>query len=677
MGWISAIMERRTFRIWAVVGIVGAIAMATALFISVQAAEATHGLSTLAGSNFEIDNNANLKVDHQSMDDWASVNEVRNDDAPTGRNDDSYAGGAKEDDTCPGTTTGSIPNNKSDLLTFGAYVEEEENGSGFLNLFWTRVQEPSGTTLMDFELNKSSTDCGNGVNPVRTEGDLLIEYRIEQGGAVATIKIREWTGSAWGPAQDLTAIGAATGTINSTAIPAGEADGLGALSARTFGEAQLDLDFIFDEGSCESFGSAFLKSRASDSFTSQLKDFIAPVPVQISNCGSVKVEKVDDAGNPLAGATFQLFEDNAPAGGAAPGPEDLDANGDLIPAKDADGNNFTCTTDATGFCTISNVFFGNYWLDETVVPAGHSKPNDLPMAITIDGTETVTFGPFVNQRDRGSILVAKVDGSGNPLAGAQFALDGDGDPGTTGDQTPIPEVQGQTGLFCVDNLLFGQYHVVETQVPDGYTPETVVQSFNVSSASTCAERTGDPVDSPDLTFRNIRNPGAIVITKTAKDFNDPSGSSPLAGVDFTVTNSEGIEVAGSPVTTGANGEACIGGLTVGQTYTVTESGVPAGFLVDNSVTEDVLITDDADCDQNRAAADTAGPFSNDPLSEITVTFSSLSQNGDGEDRTAATIDCQDQTAEPEDTTPLAFDDSSETFTDLEEGTYTCTVVIDP
>jgi hypothetical protein len=123
--------------------------------------------------------------------DWANVDDIRKNDLPTGRNDNSYAGGAKEDDTCPGTTTGSIPINKSALKTFGAYIEPEADGPGFLNLFWTRVQEPSGTTLMDFELNQSSTLCANGVNPVRTTGDLLIEYRIEQGGATATIKVRE------------------------------------------------------------------------------------------------------------------------------------------------------------------------------------------------------------------------------------------------------------------------------------------------------------------------------------------------------------------------------------------------------------------------------------------------------------------------------------------------------
>src|SRR5918996_658575 len=277
-----------------------AISVAVLLVSSVIQAAASHGLATLPGSNFEIDNNANLKVDHAAPSiDWVSVTESRKTDLASGQNDDSYAGGAKEDDACPGTTTGSIPNNKSDLLTFGAYVEPEANGPGFLNLFWHRVQEPSGTTLMDFELNQSSTLCENGVNPVRTVGDLLIEYRIEQGGAVANIKVREWSGTAWGAAVDLTGTTAA-GTINSSAIPAADSDGLvsapKSVSPRTFGEAQLDLDFIFDEDECDSFGSAFIKSRASDAFNSQLKDFIKPVPVNITNCGKVIIRKQTDPG---------------------------------------------------------------------------------------------------------------------------------------------------------------------------------------------------------------------------------------------------------------------------------------------------------------------------------------------------------------------------------------------
>lgn len=203
-----------------------------------------------------------------------------------------------------------------------------------------------------------------------------------------------------------------------------------------------------------------------------------------------------------------------------------------------------------------------------------------------------------------------------------------------------------------------------------------MQDFTVDSPSTCEERTADPVDEPDLRFVNLRNPGAILITKTAKDFSAESGSSPLAGVDFTVTDSQGAEVAGSPVTTDANGQACIGGLTVGETYSVTESGVPAGFqLPDPRPAEDVTISDDATCDTPASVPDTAS-FTNDPLSEIEVNFTSLAGN-----RTAATIDCTGAngalTATPEDDTPDNFDDTSETFTNLKEGTYNCTVVIDP
>ena len=359
--------------------------------------------ASLPGSNFEIDDDANLKVDVAGKFDWANVTEVRTTDAPTGRNDDSYAGGSKEDDACPGTTTGSIPNNKSDLLNFGVYVEDGD--PGFLHLFWTRVQEPSGTTLMDFELNQSGEDCGNGVNRVRTIGDLLIEYRIEQGGAVASLKVREWSGSAWGPAVDLSAVGAATGTINNSAILADEADGLGALSPRTFGEASLNLDFIFDENSCTSFGSAFLKSRASDSFTSQLKDFIAPQPVNITNCGSVVIRKETTPDGATDSFGFSTTVQTDPANGA---------DFSLV-----DG----------GSQTFSNVLFGSgYTVTEDDLPAGWDLDSidcsaSSGVTTNIDGA-TVTFD-IDNENDvldctyynvaQGNIIIDKVtDPSGDP-----------------------------------------------------------------------------------------------------------------------------------------------------------------------------------------------------------------------------------------------------------------------
>ena len=441
-----------------------AIGVAVLLVSSVIQAYASHSEASLPGSNFEIDTDANLKVDDAAPSiDWANVTEIRRTDAPTGQNDDSYKGGVKEDTACPGEVTGSIPNNKSDLLSFGAYVEPESGGPGFLNLFWSRVADPSGTTLMDFELNHSSTPCSAGPNVVRTVGDLLIEYAIDQGGAVAKITVREWSGSAWGPATDLTGTEAA-GTINTTAIPANESDGListGQLNARTFGEAQLDLDFIFDEGKCESFGSAMLKSRSSDSFTSQLKDFIRPEPVNITNCGSVIIRKVTD---PASDPTTTQFG--------------YTKSFDTDPAS---GNTFSLGDgESTGTAFEDNVLFGTgYTVDETSLPTNWAFVSvdcsaSTGVTPTISGSE-VTFAidnsadildcTYTNQLQVGALKILKNSTKGGAVAneGAVFSYDG-----SSVTDNGAGDEDDDVGQVCVSGLTPGDYTVNETSPPSGY-----------------------------------------------------------------------------------------------------------------------------------------------------------------------------------------------------------------
>ena len=261
--------------------------------------------AVLSGSNFEIDTNANLKVDGAGdCIDWlagGSGSAMRSgvivtNDKPSGATDDSFGNGSQEDDVNPSVVAGSIPPNKSDLKSFGLNTEVTSTGK-YLELFWTRVQNPSGTTNMDFELNQKScnpsatpTNCStNNVTPVRTLGDKLITYDLANGGTVPTISIRSWTGSAWGAPTDLTAGGTALGSVNTTAIPTAEADGIGGLDAFTFGEAAISFDAIFphSDGVCGAIGSAFLKSRSSTSFSSEIKDFIAPSKVSLTNCTSL------------------------------------------------------------------------------------------------------------------------------------------------------------------------------------------------------------------------------------------------------------------------------------------------------------------------------------------------------------------------------------------------------
>ncbi|MDO8147322.1 prealbumin-like fold domain-containing protein [Isoptericola sp. b515] len=445
---------------------------------------AAHDLASLPGSDFEIDVDANLTVDDGGdWMDWESVDAAVGTDAETGKNDDSFAGGSKEDDVCPGTTTGSIPNNKSDLLNFGVY--EEEGDPGFLHLFWTRVQEPNGTTLMDFELNQSGTDCGNGVNKERTEGDLLLEYAIDQGGARAEITARLWdaTANEWGPA-DVLPENIATGTINDSAIADGDAmvgDGtdLGSLSPRTFGEASIDLDYLFDSGECLSFGSAFLKSRSSDSFTSQLKDYIEPVDVNISNCGKLTVEKVTDPSG--VSETF----DFTTTGGLTPSTFTL-----------GDGESQGYTDVFAGTYTVTEAADAPGQLDLIECDSGDWSVADRTVTVNLEADDDITC-TFYNSLF-GSILVEKVDDNGDPLAGAEFTA-------TPGD---IVLTEESTGVFCAD-VPYGDYTVTETVVPDDYVGQDP-QDVTVDSSETCADRIAAG-DDPDLTFTNEQLHRVVVL----------------------------------------------------------------------------------------------------------------------------------------------------------------------
>jgi len=271
-------------------------------------------------STFEID--GNLAVTTTGGKDWANVG-VNCASTPavgcaidlSGKSDNSFGQGTSEDTAVPSVVTGSIPPNKSDLTRF--YVSNEKiSGSDFLYLAWERVQAPSGTTEMDFELNQSRTLSSNGVTPVRTAGDLLITYDLASGGTVPGLGYHKWITAAsaainfpgqsasqicqssssfpcWGQLQTLSSN--VQGAVNTASV----SDPILApgqtlprnLDPFTFGEALINLEAtgifpatITDPSQCLSFGQAYLKSRSSTSFTSEIKDFVAPVSITVSSC---------------------------------------------------------------------------------------------------------------------------------------------------------------------------------------------------------------------------------------------------------------------------------------------------------------------------------------------------------------------------------------------------------
>jgi len=658
-------------------------AVALMLVLLATAVLAGHPEVSLTGSNFEIDTDANLKVDDAAPPslDWANVNETRQGDLASGTGDDSFGQGSKEDTPVPTVVAGSIPPNKSDLLNFGVYLEENASGR-FLNLFWHRVQEPSGTTNMDFEFNQSDVISSNGVTPVRTAGDLLIQYDLSQGGTNPVLFVSEWVTEGessqcqasnkvpcWGTRINLSDSGDATGSINTSAILADDSDGLGDISPRTFGEAQLDFDALVNgSASCESFGSAYLKSRSSDSFTAALKDFIAPTSLDLDNCGSVTIRKVTDpeGADATFGYTHNLSTD--PVLVDDPATTDIDES--------------TQFTLQDGDSVTYDVLFGTgYTVNEDDLPDGWDFDNvDCSASnVTVDtSSEPLISFDLENASDvvdctytnvaRGTIIVEKItdDGDGafdftsNTLTPSPFTLtttaagDAGKDSKTFDDLVP--------GTFDVAEDVPAGWNLVTSSCDDGSDPDSI--GLDAGETVTC-------------TFHDARQRGAIEITKTRKYASALEGnpySQPHPGVTFTITGGE-LPDGGTTVVTDDDGIACLDDLLLSSfagNYTVTET-VPEGYVADGDEAKAVAVTTEAECDDEVADNDAEVSFSNTPLTDVDITVTSQDPGA-----TLSTISCVDANEDPVGTavsTPV--DPASYSVDDLPDGTYICTIVIDP
>jgi hypothetical protein len=306
---------RRGGRRWMVSVTLAMASLFLAIFVSSSSAN-------LPGSSFE-GNDGNLVVNTAGNTDWANVGGVVTGiDKPSGSTDNAFGQGTKEDVAGVTVVTGSIPPNKNDLTRF--YVASDfAGGQNFLYLGWERLVN-IGNANLDFEINQNATSgfTTSTTGPVtlnRTAGDLLVTYDFG-GSGTPTLGLLKWLTAAagntvsqcfsanalpcWGNRVDLTAAGEAQGAVNAVGI-VDPLNGNASLGVGLFGEAAINLTAagVFPPGVCKGFGSTFLKSRSSSSFTAEVKDFVAPQPVNISNCGTVIVHKVTSGGDDSFGYT--------------------------------------------------------------------------------------------------------------------------------------------------------------------------------------------------------------------------------------------------------------------------------------------------------------------------------------------------------------------------------------
>jgi hypothetical protein len=372
-------LGRSTRRLWLIGATLTLLAAFAVVFVAASGAN-------LTGSTFE-GNDGNLVVNTAGNTDWANApNRVVGLDQPSGSSDNSFGQGTKEDDPNVTVVQGSIPPNKNDLTRF--YVGSEyTSGSNYLYLAWERAVN-IGSANLDLEVNQNTTAgfTGTTTGPVslnRTAGDLLITYDFS-GSGNPTLGLLKWVTSGsvnqcfssnslpcWGNRVNLSAAGYAEGQVNSATVSDPVPPGAPrSLTTGLFGEAAINLTAagVFPAGTCEAFGSSFLKSRSSSSFTAEVKDFIAPQPINISNCGTIKIRKVTENGDATFGYTT--------TGGLSPSAFNL-SNGGL-------------RTYGPG-----TVNAGNYSVTESTVPAGWSQKS-LVCTTSGQGTSATPSGATVS-----------------------------------------------------------------------------------------------------------------------------------------------------------------------------------------------------------------------------------------------------------------------------------------
>jgi hypothetical protein len=468
--------RRRRTRHWWYIGATFVAAAFSAVFFVVGAG------ATLAPSTFE-GNDGNLVVNTAGHLDWDNAPNLRvGVDKPTGTSDNSFGQGTKEDNSAVTVVSGSIPNSKADLARFAA-AGEVIGGDTWLYIAWSRENQ-SGTVNFDFELNKVAqpdltTPGAKTLN--RSVNDTLINYAFQGGSNTPTLTKYHWTGpSATGNWVNDGVIGGSCeeGATNGSTV----SDTLGGnppvnRPAQQFGEASINLTCagIVPQNSCEPFASIYVKSRSSTSFTSEIKDFIAPVTLSANNCGTITVIKHT---NPRG--LSQSFGYHT-TGGLSPATFSLNDTGNSG-GGDSTGNTKTYTGVHPGTYTISEDAdpFGFAFNNVSCTGGGSDTTTSGRVAtIGLQGGENVTC-TYTNDQQLGAIKISKTSSKGTALADATFSITG---PGSYSNSVQ----SGADGTVCVDGLVFGTYHVQETAAPSGYDiDDSTSHDVSVNTNTTCS-----------------------------------------------------------------------------------------------------------------------------------------------------------------------------------------------
>ncbi|MED2805563.1 VaFE repeat-containing surface-anchored protein [Bacillus thuringiensis] len=245
--------------------------------------------------------------------------------------------------------------------------------------------------------------------------------------------------------------------------------------------------------------------------------------------GSLKIKKVGESGEVLAGAVFEVFNANNESVGKI-------------------------TTGADGMAELNNLPIGTYTLKEIKAPTGYVS-DDKPQTIEVKTGETGAV-QIVNNKVKGNIEIKKLSDSGKVLPNVEFTV-------FTEDGKEVQKVvTKENGIANVEGLTYGKYYFLETKTPNGYIGNKTKYPFEIKEHNKTLT----------FTVENTEVKGSVKLLKV----DNEDISKKLEGAVFELKDESG-KVVGE-YKTDKNGEINVKDLAYGK-YSFVEKASPHGYVL--------------------------------------------------------------------------------------------------
>jgi uncharacterized repeat protein (TIGR01451 family) len=293
-----------------------------------------------------------------------------------------------------GAWTTTTPGENDTFLNL-AFTRTASGGTTFFNFelnqsteTWWNGKYNAYDSDGDGTIETSGPNGDKTIIPCRIDGDLIVSFTLSGNTGDVGVEVREWTSdvtvnSALGtpcgaegsfqvakidatgkldlpttppdPPNPLDGLQVAQGAMNPVPAPGDPAlknlftpDPNDTLPGDTFGEASLNLSKILaslGSDSCFDFGRISMHTRSSAPFTADLKDFVAPVPIEARSCtisGTKYHDRNGDGSKGIGEEYLEGFRIYA----------DINGDGDFDPATEGD---FSSITDENGVWSIGEL----------------------------------------------------------------------------------------------------------------------------------------------------------------------------------------------------------------------------------------------------------------------------------------------------------------------------------